>query len=90
MHWQYLRLLSNEAKWLACYVSLSRPKSLQQLLSHGLPSRDLIEGGPPEAFHAALDELFQKKIAKTKIDMANARTALAVATGDPWDAIVSP
>ena len=86
MHWRYPPRLSHEAKWLACYVSLSRPPSLQQLLSHGLPSRELIEGGPPEEFQAALDDLFNEKIATAKAHTAKTRMALPLATGDPWSA----
>ena len=40
--------LKKESIWLAYYVSLSRPRSFGQLLSHGLPDRSIIESGPPE------------------------------------------
>lgn len=76
VHWQYPKRLSAESKWLAHYVSLSRPRSFAQLLSHGLPSREVIEGGPPEAWLAELDDLFKEKIAKTKIACAKARAVL--------------
>ena len=46
------------------------------MLSHGLPSRELIEGGPPEEISTALAELFVKKIAATKIACAEARKQL--------------
>ena len=46
------------------------------MLSHGLPSREVIEGGPPEAWLAQLDNLFKDKIAKTKVACAKARAEL--------------
>ena len=76
VHWRYPKRLSKESIWLAHYVSLSRPRSFAQLLSHGLPSREVIEGGPPEAWLAELDSLFKDKIAKTKTACAKARAAL--------------
>ena len=68
--------LPRVSQWLATYVSLSRPRRFKNLLSHGLPSRELIEGGPPEETSTALDELFVKKIAATKIACAKARKQL--------------
>ena len=61
--------------WLAYYVSLSRPRSFCQLLSHGLPDRSIIESGPPQAFAKAFDELFTENLAATKIACAEARLA---------------
>ena len=75
-HWTYPSRLSPTSQWLATYVSLSRPRRFKNLLSHGLPSRELIEGGPPEEISTALDELFGKKIAATKIACAKARKQL--------------
>ena len=62
--------------WLAYYVSLSRPRSFGNLLSHGLPDRSIIESGPPEQIAKAFDELFAEKIAATKIACAKARQEL--------------
>ncbi len=76
VHWRYPKRLSEDSKWLAHYVSLSRPRSLAQLLSHDLPSREVIEAGPPEAWLAELDELFKEKIHKTKAACAKARAEL--------------
>ena len=45
-HWSYPAGLSAELKWLACYVTLSRPPRLAALLSHGLPDRTIIDGPP--------------------------------------------
>ena len=75
-HWTFPLRLPLVSQWLATYVSLSRPRRFKNLLSHGLPSRELIEGGPPEEIAAALDELFVKKIAATKIACASARKQL--------------
>jgi hypothetical protein len=46
-HWKFPKNLSPEALWLAHYVILSRPRSLANLLSFGLPSRKILEAGPP-------------------------------------------
>ena len=77
VHWRYPKRLADASKWLAHYVSLSRPRSFAQLLSHGLPSREVIEGGPPEDLLAELDNLFKEKIQKTKVACAKARADLA-------------
>ena len=73
VHWTFPPGLRKESKWLAYYVSLSRPRSFRQLLSHGLPEREVIESGPPEEIANAFQELFADKIAKTKIACAKAR-----------------
>ena len=62
--------------WLAFYVSLSRPRSFGQLLSHGLPDRSIIESGPPQELAKAFDELFTEKIAATKIAVVEPRVML--------------
>ena len=76
VHWAFPPGLRKESLWLAYYVSLSRPRSFGQLLSHGLPDRSIIESGPPEQIAKAFDELFADKIATTKIACAKARQAL--------------
>ena len=76
VHWTFPPGLSDESKWLAYYVSLSRPRKFANLLSHGLPEREILEGGPPEDIANALKELFADKIATTKVAMAKARKAL--------------
>lgn len=75
-HWTFPVRLSKESKWLAYYVSLSRPRSLSRLLSHGLPDRDIIEGGPPTDIANAFEELFSQKIAATKQVCARARAEM--------------
>ena len=75
-HWTFPQKLSKPSIWLATYVSLSRPRCFDDLLSHGLPDRDVIEGGPPADIIEAFDELFTAKIAATKIACAKARAAL--------------
>ena len=72
-HWKFPKSLKRETIWLAYYVSLSRPRSLSRLLSHGLPDRSIIEGGPPESITDAFEEIFIEKIAKTKLACAQAR-----------------
>ena len=76
VHWTFPQGLKKPSIWLAYYVSLSRPRSFGQLLSHGLPDRSIIESGPPEQIAKAFDELFADKIAATKIAGARARQAL--------------
>ena len=48
-HWKFPKGLKWDSIWLAYYVSLSRPRSLSRLLSHGMPYRSIIKGGPPES-----------------------------------------
>jgi len=73
VHWTFPPRLSKESIWLAYYVSLSRPRSFKQLLSHGMPLRKVIGDGPPEEIAKALHDLFADKIAATKIACAKAR-----------------
>ena len=75
-HWTFPTVLSNKSIWLAYYVTLSRPRSFSKLLSHGLPSRDIIEAGPPKDLTEAFTELFDKKIKKTKLACARARAQM--------------
>ena len=72
-HWKFPRGLNRESIWLAYYVSLSRPRCLSRLLSHGMPDRSIIEGGPPESITDAFQELFSEKITATKLACARAR-----------------
>ena len=54
--------------------SLSRPERLSDLLSHGLLSREIIEGGPPAEWLVELDALSPpEKIARTKEAAKDAR-----------------
>ena len=76
VHWRFPPGLKKETLWLAYYVSLSRPRSFAQLLSHGLPDRSVIESGPPEEIANAFAEFFANKIAETKIACADARKDL--------------
>ena len=55
---------------------LSRPQSLESLLSFGLPDRHVLEGGPPQEFLDVLDNLFGQKILDPKVKPALARKAL--------------
>ena len=75
-HWTFPTGLSNKSIWLAYYVTLSRPRSFSKLLSHGLPSKDIIEAGPPKDLTEAFTELFDKKIAKTKLACARAHAQM--------------
>ena len=75
-HWTFPVGLSKQSIWLAYYVILSRPTGLANLLSFGLPNRDIIEGGPPEEITKVFDEFFKQKIIRTKKACAKARAAM--------------
>ena len=75
-HWSFPAGISAESIWLSYYVSLSRPRSLSKLLSHGLPDRAIIEGGPPDSIANAFQKMFAAKIAKTKVACAKARAEM--------------
>lgn len=72
-HWHLPERLSHEQRWLSTYVILSRPRSLATLLSFGLPSRELLEGGPPPEFLDSMDALFADKVAHTFAAASHAR-----------------
>ena len=76
VHWTFPKSITKESRWLAYYVSLSRPRGFSRLLSHGLPDRDIIEGGPPEDITDAFEDLFSQKIAATKRACAHARSEM--------------
>ena len=65
-HWRLPQRLSRAVKWLSYYVMLSRPQSLEILLSFGLPDCDVLEGGPPQKLFDVLDNLFGQKILDSK------------------------
>ena len=75
-HWKFPKDLSPEALWLAHYVILSRRRSLANLLSFGLPSRKILEAGPPKVITEAFQSVFGDKIEKTKEACAEARREL--------------
>ena len=75
-HWTFPVGLSKQSIWLAYYVILSRPTGLANLLSFGLPNRDIIEGGPPEEVTLAFNKFFAQKITDTKAACARARAAM--------------
>jgi len=62
-HWNFPRFMSPELRWLATYVALSRPPSLAQFISVGMPDhlRDIIEGGPPEGILTRFQNMFKEK-----------------------------
>ena len=75
-YWRFPKKLSQESRWLAHYVILSRPRRLSNLLSLGLPDRAVIEGGPPASIRDAFQRLFAKKIVDTKEAIQAARRRL--------------
>ena len=60
-HWRFPRFFSEELRWLATYVALSRPPSLKQLISIGIPAslRDIIEDGPPDGILSRFGAMFE-------------------------------
>jgi hypothetical protein len=65
-HWKFPRNMSQEIRWLAAYIALSRPPSLSQLISVGMLSmpddlREMIEGGPPEGILTRFKDMFNEK-----------------------------
>ena len=65
------------------HVALSRPPSLAQLISIGLPEelRSIIEGGPPEGILSRFCDTFKEKEDATHIRAAEVMRELG------WDAI---
>ena len=82
-HWKFPRFFSEELRWLATYVALSRPPSLQQLISVGMPIelRAIIEGGPPEGILTRFRDMFHEKEELTHRKAAE----MLVKLGWNWD-----
>ncbi len=80
--WKSPRFFSKELRWLATYVALSRPPSLPQLISSGLPEdlRNMIEDGPPEGILSRFNDMFKEKEDATHIRAAEVMRELG------WDA----
>ena len=68
-HWKFPCFFLEELRWLATYVALSRPPSLAQLISVGLPDelRNIIEAGPPEGILSRFNNVFKEKEEATHI-----------------------
>ena len=81
-HWKFPRFFSEELRWLATYVALSRSPSLAQLISVGLPDelRNIIEGGPPEGILSRFNDMFKEKEEATLLRAAEVMRELG------WDA----
>ena len=81
-HWKFPRFFSEELRWLATYVAISRPPSLAQLISVGLPDelRNIIEGGPPEGILSRFNDMFKEKEDATHMRAAEVMRELG------WDA----
>ena len=81
-HCTFPRFFSEELRWLATYVTLSRPPSLAQLISVGLPDelRNIIGGGPPEGILSRFNDMFKEKEETTHITAAEVMRKLG------WDA----
>ena len=77
-HWKFPRFFSEESRWLATYVALSRPPSLAQLISVGIPAdlRDIIEGGPPEGILSRFAAMFEEREEATHLPAAGVMSEL--------------
>ena len=77
-HWVIPPRLSSDIKWLICYVTLSRVRSLKTLLSIGLSDkiRSILEGGPPEGLVQMFSTLFAEKIESTQRAALRAKNRL--------------
>ena len=72
-HWSLPATLPASSVWLSHYVLMSRVRSLHDLLSVGLPSREALERGPPTDLRDRINNLFEAKIATTHLAATNAR-----------------
>ena len=72
------RRISKVMKWIACYMALSRVRSLSDLRSIGLTSevRELIDLGPPDGFLTRFLKVFQDKITSTQLEVEDALVEL--------------
>ena len=59
-------------------MALSRPPSLAQLISVGIPNnlRDLLEGGPPQGILTRFDDMFKEKELATHLRATEVMTEL--------------
>jgi len=70
--WNLPKSLSQEQKWLAIYVMLSRAPSFAQILSHGLPDRTVIEAGPPQELCKNIELAIGDKLKDSELAMTAA------------------
>ena len=63
--------LSHVMKWIACYMALSRVRSLREFRCIGLTPaiRELIDLGPPAGFLTRFLKVFEEKAAQTQKDI---------------------
>ena len=61
--------MSEELRWLATYVALSRPPSFKQLISIGIPGslRHIIEDGPPDGILSRFGAMFNETEEATRL-----------------------
>ena len=71
-HWKFPQVVSEELRWLATCVALSRPPSLARLIFIGMSAdlRGIIEGGPPENVLLKFASLFQERKEATHVRAA--------------------
>ena len=83
-HWRFPRFFSEELRWLATYVALSRPPSFKQLISIGIPDslRDIIEDGPPEGILSRYDAMFNDVEEETRMRASELLARLGWAQDD--------
>ena len=78
-HGKFPRFFSQELRWLATYVALSRPPSLAQLVSAGMPGElhNIIKGGPPQGIISKFNGTLKAKEEATHLRAAEVLRALA-------------
>ena len=76
--WGFPRFFSEELRWLATYVTRSRPPSFKQLISIGVPSslRDMIEDGPPDGIVPSFAAMFKDVEEDTRLRASELLTHL--------------
>mgnify|MGYP003327342346 CR=1 FL=1 len=82
VHWTFPPSLTKESTWLAYYVNLSLPRSFSKLLSHGLPNREIFEGGPPEGILSRFSDMFKETEEATRVRAAEVMRNLGWDTTD--------
>ena len=70
--------MSNDIKWLICYVTLSQVSSLKQLVSIRLSDKikEIMEGGPPEGVVQMFSTLFADMIQNARAAALRAKERL--------------
>ena len=69
------RFVSHDAVWLT-KVMLSRARRIEEIMSLGLPAREVLEAGPPNELVRSFSKLFDERLASTIESVKEARAYL--------------